>query len=211
MLFEEDFDLMDAPVVVAAEEEMSDPVAEATAAREAAYAQGLADGARQAAAVRADHAGRLTRLLEAGLQGGDEAIAEIAEITANGIALMMVQCLSSVVPDLCARHGGTEVAALARAILPGLRDEPRVDIALNPHDLAGVAAEIAALPTRQQERIALAPSDAVVAGNVQITWRDGHAGRDAQAVWEKACDVLRQYGFLDPSTPVGKTLTPAFG
>ena len=107
--------------------------------------------------------------------------------------------LGALFPALCARHGGGEVAALARAVLPALDSEPRITIRVSPHVTTELAAELDRLDPELRARIVLVPTDAVPPGDVRIAWQDGIARRDGAALWAQVADTLSQYGLDAPS------------
>ena len=78
----------------------------------------------------------------------------------------MLGALTACLPALCGRHGAAEVSALARAVLPGLVDEPKVVVRINPHMLPTMQAEMASLDFELAERIQLLPTEAVMPGDV---------------------------------------------
>ncbi len=174
MLYAEDFDDVDGERPAAArppEPEVIEPVFTA-AELDAARAE-----ARQAGRRRPSTAWlplRLTcwALLAAGMADAGAAAAQ-AEAAAAGVAATMLAALAACLPALCDAHGAAELRALARALLPALPDEPRITVRVNPHMLAAMQDEIAALDGELAERVRLLPTDAMPPGDARVTGRTG--------------------------------------
>ena len=203
-LFIEDFDNPAGPAPP--EPEIIEPVftaAEIGAARASAWREGY-DAAtvewesHNAAATRRSLAAIATQLGVA-----REEVAAVAETSAEAIAQLLFGCFAKAFPALSARHGETELRAIVREVLPALRQEPKVTIRLNPHDADGVAAEIGRADPELAEHVQVVPTDAMAAGDVLITWRNGRLTRDAASVWRSIADILAPAGLL-PAQPAMK-------
>jgi flagellar biosynthesis/type III secretory pathway protein FliH len=171
-------------------------VAEFAAARAEAWREGheAATAEREtahASAVRQSLAGIAAQLVAA----RDDSAA-IAEQSADAIAQLLISCFAAAFPALSARHGEAEIRAIVRTVLPALRQEPKVTIRLNPHASAGVAAEIERVAPDLMDQVQIVPTDALAAGDVQITWRNGRATRDTAVLWQDIADVLAPAGLL---------------
>ncbi|OJY70943.1 MAG: hypothetical protein BGP12_07470 [Rhodospirillales bacterium 70-18] len=203
-LFAEDFD---APAGVTLLDAQDDPEviasrfpAEAVeAAREDGYAEGFRSGLSQATQDRAEIARQLLAAIAERLAAAEAQARQAAEASAEAVAGLLMASLGALFPALCARHGGGEVAALARAVLPALDSEPRITIRVSPHVTTELAAELDRLDPELRARIVLVPTDAVPPGDVRIAWQDGIARRDGAALWAQVADTLSQYGLDAPS------------
>jgi flagellar assembly protein FliH len=203
ILFAEDFD---APPGVTVLDDEADAAAEEptfteetlAAARADAYAEGHRNGLAKAAADRAEVTLQMLGAIAERLEGGRAEAARVAEESAEALARLLLGTLASMMPALCARHGATEVAALARAVLPALAREPRVTIRVSPHVAEAVEHELQHLDPDLRERVALVPTDAVPPGDARIAWTDGAAQRDAAALWRDVADALAPLDLLPP-------------
>jgi len=116
---------------------------------------------------------------------------------ARSIARLLIQALMKMLPTACARFGPAEVVDVARAVLPGLRQEPRIVVAVNPAVAGAVEAELAHLGDDFRDRAVLAPNAALAPGDVRITWQDGAAARDTADLMQRVGALFAQYGLLD--------------
>ncbi len=115
---------------------------------------------------------------------------------AESVAKCMLSALLTCLPALCERHGAAELRALSRAVLPGLVDEPKIVVRVNPQMVAGMQAEMAALDFELAERVHLLPTDAVAPGDARISWADGSVTRDAGKARQIVEDALAALGLL---------------
>jgi flagellar assembly protein FliH len=172
--------------------------ADLTQARESAYAEGHRNGLAQAATDRAEVTRQMLDVIAGRLDGAGTAAAKVAEESAEVVARLLLGTLATMLPALCARHGAGEVAALTRAVLPALAREPRVTIRLSPHVVHAVEQELAGLDPELHGRVSLVPTDAVAPGDARITWQDGAAVRDADALWRTVAEALAPLDLLTP-------------
>jgi flagellar assembly protein FliH len=175
----------------------SEPAPEVQAIREAAYQEGLRDGLQQAAAGRDATAERAFAALEDCLRTAQYQAAQEVDRAATSVAPLLIQFLMKMLPAVCARFGAEEIADVARAVLPGLHQEPHVVVAVNPAVAADVEVELARLGAEMQERAVLAPTDSVPPGDVRISWRDGSAARDTNDLMQRIAAVFASHGLLD--------------
>ena len=201
VLFAEDFDCPGLPPDqgMEPEPELIGPaytVADLAAAREQGFRDGHAIAAAQAAA---DGQAALRASLAAiahHLEAAQAESAAIAEASADAVARLLLRTLATLFPALCARHGEAEMAAVVRAVLPALSDEPSVTVRASPHDVPGLERELACLDADLAGRVQLMPTAAVDPGGVRISWRHGSAVRDASALWESVAGAMGQAGLL---------------
>jgi flagellar assembly protein FliH len=207
ILFAEDFDAPPGVTVFDDPPDGAEPVApafteeELAAARADAYAEGHSNGLAKAAADRAEVTRQMLGVIVERLDGARAEAARVAEESADALARLLLGTLASVLPALCARHGAAEVVALTHAVLPALVREPRVTIRISPHVMRAVEQELGRLDPELHGRVSLVPTDAVVPGDVRITWQDGAAARDAAALWRDVADALAPLDLL-PLEPV---------
>ena len=100
-------------------------------------------------------------------------------------------------PAACARYGAAEIADVARAVLPGLHQEPHVVVSVHPEFAAGIEAELVRLGAGMQQRAVLTPTDSVPPGDVRISWRDGSATRDTNDLMQRVTAVFASHGLCD--------------
>jgi flagellar biosynthesis/type III secretory pathway protein FliH len=215
VLFIEDFDLparapfasrndpadpeMIAPEVIA-------PVfdeAELEAARAASWDDGHAAGRAAQAAEDAVGLRHAVTTLSAEFGAARETAALIAERAAEEIARLLLAALASVFPTLCASHGAAEAAAVVRAVLPALTEEPEIGLRANPRTAPALLAEIERIDPDLARRVRLTSTDALASGDVRIAWRDGIAVRDAAALWRQVAAVLIPAGLLNEQSVTG--------
>ena len=196
VLYAEDFDLDGAAPAETAEPEVIDPVftaAELDAARDEGRAAGRIEAERGLAAAR----GHMLGLLATGVADAKDAAAAVVEAAAEGVAKCMLGALAACLPALCERHGADELRALARYVLPAMHDEPRITVRVNPHMIAAMQAEVAALDSEIAERVHLLPTDAIAPGDARISWAEGSAVRDAGRARLAVEDALAALGLLE--------------
>jgi len=188
---------MDDHAADAAAEAAAEPAIDPEAIRVAAYEEGLRAGLERAEAEHHRAVARTLAALEERLGAAHYQAAEETDRAARSIASLLIQALMKMLPTLCARFGATEIAGVARAVLPGLQQEPRVVVAVSPTVAAAVEAELASLGDEFRERAVLAPNDALAPGDVRITWQDGVAARDTADVMQRIAALFAQYGLID--------------
>ncbi len=172
--------------------EPSFTAAELDAARAEARAAGRAETEHGLAATRL----HMLSLLATGLADSRAGARDVAMAAADSMAKLMLTALTVCLPALCKNHGAAELSALSKAILPGLIDEPKIVVRVNPQMAATMEAEIAALDFELAERINLLPTDAVAPGDARISWADGSVIRDAGRARQMVEDALASMGLL---------------
>jgi flagellar biosynthesis/type III secretory pathway protein FliH len=206
-LFDEDFDHPPAPPLPP-DPEVIEPVftaVELEAARETAWREGHETGRTEAEQSDTAIARQVLAHIAAQLDLAGAEASRIAEQSAEAIARLLLDCFATTFPALSARHGDSEVRAIVRAVLPPLRQEPKIAIRLDPVSARSVAREIERLDPDQLLRVDLIPTHAMPAGDVRITWRNGSAVRDTAALWQQVVDILAPAGLL-PSHPAVKEI-----
>ena len=170
------------------------------AIREAAYQDGLRDGLQQAATGRDATAGRVIAALEDHLRAAQYQAAQEADRAATSVARLLIQFVMKMLPSACARYGAEEIADVARAVLPGLHQEPHVVVSVHPAVAADVELELTRLGAEMKQRAVLEPTESVLPGDVRITWRDGSAARDTNDLMQRIAAVFASHGLLDRAT-----------
>ncbi len=206
-LYAEDFD---APKIIPAPAPPPEPVAAApvftVADMESAHAAGRAAAKVEIANSQAATRIKLLAQIAAGIAETQAACAAATEEAADAIARTMLSALAACLPALCARHGETELRAFARALLPGLTEEKRITMRVNPAMIAGMSTEIALLDAEIAECVVLVPVDQMAPGDARVTWQDGSAVRDAGQARTKIADALAALGLLEPGLPEKESL-----
>jgi flagellar biosynthesis/type III secretory pathway protein FliH len=210
MLFAEDFDLprhdraMPAPEVI-------DPIytsAELAEARAEAWAGGHAAGIAEANTTIAAATRSLLDAIATSLNEAKAAAAAVAEHSVEAIARLLMDSLAKLFPALCARHGEAELGMLIRTILPALAQEPMVTVRMNPTHTPALMRELDRLDPDLVEHVRLVPMEAIAAGDVRVSWRDGTAVRDTAALWQLVRAVLEPAGLISPETTPARDKTP---
>lgn len=199
VLFAEDFD---APAGVTVLDEVADErppppgftEADVAAARADAYAEGHQRGLVQAAADRAEVTRQLLAIIAERLREANGEATRAAETAAESVARLLLGVFAALLPALFARHGAGEVAALAKAVLPALRNEVEVTLEVAPPLLREVAHALDGLDPALRERTTLRASEAMAPGDVRILWRDGALVRDGAALWREVAEALAPFG-----------------
>ena len=135
-------------------------------------------------------------LLATGVADGRAGAHAAALAVAESVAKCMLSALTVCLPAMCQQHGPAELAALCQAVLPGLIDEPKVVVRINPQMVPLMQAEVAALDFELAERVHLLPTDAVAPGDARISWGDGSVIRDAGRARRLVEDALASMGLL---------------
>jgi len=170
---------------------------EIEALRAQAYAEGRAD---ERGAIATEQAAGLSHTLASLVEqlhhaGRDAAV--VAEAAAEETARLLLRVMAAMMPSLCARHGAADVAALVRAVVPALVNEPSVTIRVAPDVRDGIAAELARVAPEWGTRIRLMAIDAMATGDARIAWDNGHAARDVAELWNSVVARLAPVGLLD--------------
>jgi flagellar assembly protein FliH len=132
----------------------------------------------------------------------------LAEDAAAALARLLMQTLRTLLPATTQRCGENEVRALTRAILPGLAQEPHVQIRISPLLAPAIEAELTALEAEARARIVLAPTETIPPGDARIIWQDGSASRDTAAIWNAVAEVLAPLGLFDMDCPPATSTQP---
>jgi hypothetical protein len=122
----------------------------------------------------------------------------LADAVADGTAGAILSVLAGVLPDLCARHGGAEVRALLRHLLPTLAQQPRIAVRVSPDIIDGVRKDLALLDEDVAAAVVLT-SAALLPGDARVTWTDGSLVRDQAAIRAAISDALTELGLLEPA------------
>ncbi len=173
-----------------------------------ARAEGHAEGAAEAA--RADTARIAAALARIGESMGDAAAsaARVAEEGAETMARLLLASMLAGYPGLRQRHGAEELRAVIRRAMPGLLDEPRVVFHVHPSMVDLVTAELAALRPDERQHMTIAPSGDILPGDARITWPNGAAVRDTEAIHTAIAAILGPLGLLaDPAAEAGDAET----
>jgi len=163
-------------------------------ARGDGYAQGWQEGWQEGQQAARAEREEMVRLLLSGIaqnlaQSAADA-REVSEACAEATAMMFMQCLSSLLPSLCARHGPSEAAAVARCILPSLKREPRVAVRVNPTAVADMQAVLSGLDPEFASRIEVSAVQTMASGDVHVSWQDGEAVRDSRMMLGQVNEAL---------------------
>ncbi|BDG73578.1 hypothetical protein [Roseomonas fluvialis] len=166
-----------------------DPVAAVIAeARRTAFADGHAQGLREAAAATETVAASAARLALEALREGREAAAEAARDAAQDVARLALAMLDAALPGLAAQGGADLAAAFAQRLAPMLRSAPDALLLVAP----GLGE-----PTRAllgNVGITVEEDPALSAGDARAQWRSGGADLDLAARRREIRGVLEAAG-----------------
>ncbi len=200
VLFEEDFDLPPAPAAPP-EPEIIEPVysaADLQEARTEAWREG-----RDAAMAEAETTARtearqtLTRIAER-LDATQAEAADLVERSAESVARLLMDGFAAAFPALSRQHGAAELRAIIRTILPALHQELAVTVRVDGNAAQAVRDEIERLDPDLLPKIEVQASNAVLAGDIRIAWRNGAAIRDTTTLWEEITAILSPAGLMSP-------------
>jgi hypothetical protein len=165
------------------------------------------------AAARIEYANNLETMrvkalgqIASGIAESQAANTAAAEEAADAVARAMLSAFAACLPALCAQHGETELRAFVHALLPGLAEEKRITMRVNPAMIAGLTEEIASLEPGIAECVVLMPTNQLPAGDARVAWRDGSAVRDAGQARVRIEEALAALGLLEPSLLNKETL-----
>ncbi len=211
VLFAEEFDTF--TTASPAEPEVIAPnftLADLEEARETAHQIGLAAGRADAEQVAADRVRDAMGRVMAAIGGIEEKRAREAEAVAEKLAGALLAALASALPALCVRHGEAEARAMVASILPGLTQTQTVQLRTHSSVLPGVLAQIQALRTTRMPSIDAQPDEAMVPGDIDMTWQDGAATRSARRICAEIDTILGLNGLLTaPAVEVFSHAIPA--
>ncbi|HEX3346900.1 MAG TPA: hypothetical protein VHS58_02220 [Acetobacteraceae bacterium] len=176
------------------------------AIRDEAFADGLRAGTERAEAQRTEALARLATALTESLAETAATSRAHAEESATAIARVALGALCAALPTICARFGAAEVAALARAVLPGLSAAPRIAIRVHPADTRALEVAVASLEPELVSRLEITPSAALPEGDLRMGWQDGHASRETGPLLRAIGDELAMLGLLDDGRQFGAVL-----
>ena len=133
----------------------------------------------------------------------------LADTVADGVARTILSMLAGLLPDLCARHGGAEVRALLRHLLPTLAQQPRIAVRVNSAVLDGVRGDLALLDEDLAACVVLTAAP-LLPGDARVTWTDGSLVRDQGAICAAVAAVLTELGLLEPAAARNDRRSKAF-
>jgi flagellar biosynthesis/type III secretory pathway protein FliH len=206
-LFDEDFDHPPAPPPPP-EPEVIEPVftaGELDAAREAAWRDGHDAAQAEAERSATTTAVQVLARIAAQLDTARAEAAHIADQSAEAIAHLLLDCFATTFPALSARYGADEVRAIVRTVVPPLRQEPNITVRLDRVSADTIVHEIERLDPDLMARVEVVATDAMPPGDVRISWRNGSAIRDTDALWQQVAGILAPAGLL-PAKPALKEI-----
>lgn len=179
-------DAVEADVVVLHEEPVAPVFGQEDMTR--AFADGVAQGRREAEALAAEDTGQRIALALATIgerlaQALAAARATDAAIAAQATALATA-IVDKLLPDLSRRGALGEIARVAEAVMEQVLDQPKLNIVVASGLREAAAARIEALAASRgfAGHLAVAADDAMAAGDCRITWTGGGACRDIAAL-----------------------------
>lgn len=161
------------------------------------YGQGLSAGIARATADQAEVARRLLDSIASGLAAARADALAAAEEASGEIARLLVTCLTTAFPALSERLGPAQVASYAREVIRPLYGVPQITLRCSPHALAALDRELAGLEPDIRAAIEITPTDAMLPGDVRITWGVTVAERNSRALWRRMQDALAQTGVIN--------------
>jgi flagellar biosynthesis/type III secretory pathway protein FliH len=203
ILFVEDFDHPappPAPEPPAAEPEIIAPSFSETdieAAHEAGRELGLQAALAEHNAVQAGLSAAALAAIGDMLAATRNDAAAVAQRVAEDLACAVLALLQAALPAAAEASAGHELDALLRVLLPALTREPEVRIALHPELVDSISQSLAGLQPQFGDRLHVAAEPGLAKPDVTVTWRDGEAKRDWEALWRDLCEILAPYALPD--------------
>ncbi|MGD1880338.1 MAG: hypothetical protein ACFB13_22900 [Kiloniellaceae bacterium] len=201
-LFNTSFDMEKSPAVKAEEAPKAAAVEpppaptfseeELEAARQAAFAEGKADGLAEA---EANQANRLAEAV-AELPPLFDRLAQDLAAQADGQRRETLEAAITVVrklfPHLAREHGLDETRAVIEQCLERLRDEPRLVIRSADEDLDALKEHIEASAAHSafDGKLVFLADDRLAPGDLRLEWADGGAERDQAGLWKEIDTVI---------------------
>jgi flagellar biosynthesis/type III secretory pathway protein FliH len=198
LLFPHDFAAPPAPLPAAPAAPAAPLFTEAdlAAARDAGHAAGEAAARAAAAAARQDEATALLSTIAARLDGIADAATQAVDGCATSLARALFAALGAAFPALRATHGEAELRRVIAAVAPPLHRAAAFSVTVHPALAGAAAAALGPLTDARAPAPEIVPDPAVALGDVRISWPDGSAVRDAEAVWQEIVAVLQPAGLL---------------
>jgi len=193
LLFQEDFDAPAARDAAAPEPAAAEPAPspEPTWADvEAARGEGRLDGLREAAARDSARAAAALSAVAGSLAEMRADAVRLADETAVAVAKMLMASLAAALPEVCRRHGPTEVAALVRMVMPALRYEPAVRVLANSEVVPLLQHEIAQLTEEFEGSVTVEASPKMAVGDVEVRWLNAKAFRNTDTICAELIEIL---------------------
>ncbi len=135
--------------------------------------------------------------ISASLAEAQQEAGALADTVADGVARTILSMVSGLLPDLCARHGGAEVRALLRHLLPTLAQQPRIAVRVNAAVLDDVRGDLALLDEDVAACVVLTAAP-LLPGDARVSWTDGSLVRDQAAMSAAVAAALAELGLLEP-------------
>ena len=123
----------------------------------------------------------------------------LADTVADGTTRTILSVLAGLLPELCTQHGGAEVRALLRHLLPTLTQQPRIVVRVAPAVLDGVRQDLALLDEDLAAAVELTAAP-LTPGDARVPWTDGSLNRDQAAIRHAVTAALTELGLLEPVT-----------
>jgi flagellar assembly protein FliH len=214
VLFAEDFEEDGTVIEVPPEPEITEPhfsAADLESARRASWEEGRLAGHAEAEAGQSALVARSLAAIAEALRNAEKEAQAVAEEAADAISRLVMECLATALPALCADYGEGEVRALMQIVMPGLEQQPDIAIRVHPHLLGPVQQELGRFDPDLRARVRLVPTDAMAAGDVRIAWQDGYAQRDAGRLRDEISEILASAEFLPRASNKEKVKELAYG
>ena len=197
ILYAEDFDEEPAPPEPAPD---PDPVYTGADVEEARL-QGT-DAGRAEATASAELAELQSRSaalagIVSGLNELAQGVATELERSTAELSRTVLSLLHAALPSLMESTAGREVSGLLSRVLPGLHAERTVTVRISPHLADRVGADLDALDEEHRNRIVLVPTDALLPGDLRVSWHDGSLLRDTGAIHRATRAILATAGQLE--------------
>lgn len=170
-------------------------------AREAGFSDGQAAARAEAETARRTAAANCLSAVAEALTRAHAAAEETARRFAQEAAETMLAVLVATLPQLCAQHGAAECAALAEAILPSLKREPKIEIRLHHDDLPAVHAMLATCKAARADQLSFAADNTLARGDCVIEWNEGEARRDSRRICRTLDELLATLGIKTADAP----------
>lgn len=207
-MFAEDFDRSaEEPAAVLGPAIEPEPVPETVPLDEHSRqcAQAWAEGQEAGAAAAREDLGAqalamLARIEQVAVDAREKWLAE-ARASADALARLLCAGLAAGFPALCARHGGAEVQAAIKEILPALLHEPELYIRVAPTHVGAITTLLDGTATAAKH-IHLVPDNDLADSDFKLEWSQGEACRDSGQIWSRIEAILAPQGLLPEMTTV---------
>ena len=180
---------------LAQEEEEDLPVVyseeELEAAKAAAFQEGKQQGLSESAASREQYVSQLIQKISTTMQQFTSGERQRSDVFEKEVVLVCHAAIEKALPLLAEKYGRDELAAFILETLQHHENSSNLVVYLNPEDLEDVKKMLNEGKATFIGDIDFEPNEAIGVNSCKISWKDGGAVKDMDALIQEICDKLR--------------------